>query len=50
MQTQRQNALFMEQIATMQAQRFGRKTERLECLGQGNIFNGNCSAPASLGC
>ncbi len=39
MQTQRQNALFMEQIATMQAQRFGRKTERLECLGQGSIFN-----------
>ena len=39
MQTQRQNALFMEQIATIQAQRFGRKTERLECLGQGSIFN-----------
>ena len=39
MQTQRQNALFMEQIATMQSQRFGRKTERLECLGQMSIFN-----------
>lgn len=39
MQTQKQNALFMEQIATMQAQRFGRKTERLECLGQDSIFN-----------
>lgn len=39
MQSQRQNALFMEQIATMQSQRFGRKTERLECLGQMSIFN-----------
>lgn len=39
MQTQKQNAMFMEQIATMQAQRLGRKTERLECLGQGSIFN-----------
>jgi transposase len=38
-QTQKQNALFMEQIATMQAQRFGRKTERLECLGQLSCFN-----------
>ena len=28
-----------EQIATMQSQRFGRKTERLECLGQVSIFN-----------
>lgn len=26
MQSQKQNALFMEQIATMQSQRFGRKT------------------------
>ena len=39
MQTQKQNALFMEQIATMQAQWFGRKTERLEYLGQENFFN-----------
>ena len=39
MQTQKQNALFMEQLATMQAQRFGRKTERLECLGQESFFN-----------
>lgn len=39
MQTQKQNALFMEQIATMQAQRFGRRTERLECLGQESFFN-----------
>ena len=34
LQTQKQNALVMEQIATMQSQRFGRKTERMECLGQ----------------
>ena len=39
MQTQKQNALFMEQIATMQTQRFGRRTERLECLGQESFFN-----------
>ena len=39
LQTQEQNAFFMEQIATMQAQRFGRKTERLECMGQDCLFN-----------
>ena len=40
MQLQRQNALFAEQIATMQAQRFGRRSERLsEIAGQGSIFN-----------
>ena len=39
LQAQKQNAFFMEQIATMQSQRFGRKTERLECLGQESIFN-----------
>ena len=39
MQAEKQNTLFMEQIATMQSQRFGRKTERLECLGQESIFN-----------
>ena len=39
LQTQKQNALFMEQISTLQAQRFGRKTERLECLGQESVFN-----------
>lgn len=39
MQSQKQIALFSEQIATMQSQRFGRKTERLECLGQMSIFN-----------
>lgn len=39
LQTQKQNAIFMEQIAAMQSQRFGRKTERLECLGQESIFN-----------
>mgnify|MGYP002857279696 CR=1 FL=1 len=37
MQVEKQNALFMEQIATMQSQRFGRKTERLECLGQESL-------------
>ena len=39
LQTQEQNAFFMEQIANMQAQRFGRKTERLECIGQDCLFN-----------
>lgn len=40
LQSQKQNALFWEQIATMQAQRFGRKTEKLEQLaGQLGIFN-----------
>ena len=39
LQSQKQNALFMEQIATMQAQRFGRKTEKLEYVGQISIFN-----------
>ena len=39
LQSQKQNALFAEQIATMQSQRFGRKTERLECLGQESFFN-----------
>ena len=39
LQTQEQNVFFMEQIATMQAQRFGRKTERLECMGQDCLFN-----------
>ena len=39
MQVEKQNALFVEQIATMQSQRFGRKTERLECLGQESFFN-----------
>ena len=35
MQLEKQNALFAEQIATMQAQRFGRKSERLsEIVGQ----------------
>ena len=34
LQVQQQNALFMEQIATMQSQKFGRKTEKLEYLGQ----------------
>lgn len=38
-QSQRQNALFMEQIAAMQSQRFGRKTERIDCLGQESLFN-----------
>lgn len=40
MQLQRQNALFAEQLATMQSQRFGRKTERLsEIAGQTSVFN-----------
>ena len=40
LQSQKQNALFMEQLATIQAQRFGRKTEKLEALtGQLGIFN-----------
>ena len=39
LQAQKQNAFFMEQIATMQSQRFELKTERLECLGQESIFN-----------
>ena len=39
LQAQEQNTFFMEQIATMQAQRFGRKTERLECMGQDSLFN-----------
>ena len=39
MQVEKQNALFVEQIATMQSQRFGRKTERLECIGQESFFN-----------
>ncbi len=29
----------MEQITTMQALRFGRRTERMECLGQESFFN-----------
>ena len=33
LQAQKQNALFMEQISVMQAQRFGRKTEKLETAG-----------------
>ena len=37
MHVEKQNMLFMEQIATMQSQRFGRKTERLECLGQDTL-------------
>ena len=40
LQSQKQNALFMEQISVMQAQRFGRKTEKLETLvGQLGMFN-----------
>ncbi len=39
MQSEKQNALFLEQIATMQSQRFGRKSERLEILGQESVFN-----------
>ena len=39
MQMQKQNAIFMEQIAAMQSRQFGRKTERLECLGQESFFN-----------
>ncbi len=40
LQAQNQNALFWEQIATMQSQRFGRKTEKLEALvGQLGMFN-----------
>ena len=40
LQAQKQNALFMEQISVMQAQRFGRKTEKLETLvGQLGMFN-----------
>ena len=40
LQMQNQNALFMEQIATMQSQRFGRKTEKLDTLsGQISFFN-----------
>ena len=40
LQSQKQNALFWEQIATMQARRFGRKTEKLEELaGQLGFFN-----------
>lgn len=40
LQIQNQNALFMEQIATMQSQRFGRKTEKLDTLsGQISFFN-----------
>ena len=31
--------MFAEQIATMQSQRFGRKSERLEILGQESVFN-----------
>ena len=40
LQSQKQVSLFMEQLATMQAQRFGRKTEKLETLvGQLGMFN-----------
>lgn len=40
MQLENQNALFAEQLATMQAQRFGRKSERLsEIAGQTTVFN-----------
>jgi len=39
LQLQKQNALFAEQIASMQSQRFGRKSERLEILGQASVFN-----------
>ena len=40
MQLEKQLSLFAEQIATMQAQRFGRKSERLsEIVGQSTMFN-----------
>lgn len=39
MQAQNQIALFSERFAVMQANRFGRHTERLECLGQISFFN-----------
>ena len=40
LQSQNQLNLFREQIATMQSQRFGRKTEKLETLvGQLGMFN-----------
>ena len=39
MQAQKQNALFMEQLAVMQADRFGRKTEKMGCLGQLSLLN-----------
>ena len=39
MQAQKQNALFMEQLAVMQANRFGRKTEKLGCLDQLSLLN-----------
>ena len=38
-QLQKQNDILTEQLAVMQANRFGRSTERLDCLGQTNIFN-----------
>lgn len=39
LQAEKQNALFAESLAAMQANRFGRSTESLECLGQESIFN-----------
>ena len=38
-QLQKQNDILTEQLAVMQASRFGRSTERLDCLGQTNFFN-----------
>ena len=39
MQTERQAALFYDKLAEEQAKKFGRSTERLECLGQESCFN-----------
>ena len=36
-QLQKQNDILTEQLAVMQASRFGRSTERLDCLGQTNF-------------
>lgn len=46
MQLQNQNALFMEQIATMQSQRFGRKTEKLDTLSEQISFFNEAEAEA----
>ena len=39
LQSQNEISLFQEKLAEMQIQRFGRSTERMECLGQESIFN-----------
>lgn len=39
LQSQNEVSLFQEKLEEMKIQRFGRSTERMECLGQESIFN-----------